>query len=403
MFCLGQNTFMPSRAAEDPATPRLEEFRQPPRTRSAPKSRAAVDGLRKLAVQLGAGGQLPTVAQLRREFSVSTSTLDGALGELENEGVLRCVRGSGVYVADGFKRAVVLICAPDFLAAGHSPFWDLLAEAAKSRARATGQDWGFHFAQPHADSGRGLHPGLLEDLERGRIQGVLAVGLSPEVPNWLAEQGVACVVFAGAGRYSVGLNYEAILSAGMETLAVRGCQRIAVWQPRGLHQTEADARVATAANAAACGAVLAAHGIPHHAEDWNLAGVTSSSEAAQLGGAPLSHREQGRILAERFFPAGSSEEARPDGLLLADDMMAWGALEVLLAHGLIPGRDIQVASHANRGSPVLAGFADRVIRVEVDPAAIVEAVFHLLEDLMAGREPAESVTRVGPAAVLAPQ
>jgi len=386
---------MTARALEGPILAGVDAHPPVPRARSAPKSRAAVDGLRRLAVRLGPGAKLPTVAQLRREFSVSTSTLDGALGQLENEGILRCVRGSGVYVADGFKRAVVLICAPGFLAAGHSPFWDLLAEAAQSRARAAGQEWGFHFAQPHGEAGLGLHPGLVEDLECGRIQGVLAVGLDPEVPEWLEQRGVSCVSFAGTGRYAVGLNYETILAAGMETLIARGCRRIRVWQPKGLYQSGEYSQRAAASARKACKSVLSAHGLAGDFREWELTGVSGTTS--------LSHREQGQILAKRWFGPAANGRTVPDGLLLSDDMMAWGVLETLLDLGIVPGRDLQVASHANRGSPVLAGFADRVIRVEVDPAEIVETVFRLLEDLMAGSEPAEQLTRIGPAAVATPK
>jgi DNA-binding LacI/PurR family transcriptional regulator len=84
------------------------------------------------------------------------------------------------------------------------------------------------------------------------------------------------------------------------------------------------------------------------------------------------------------------EGRKPDGLISTDDMMTRGILAGLRKLGLQVGRDIQLASHVNKGSTVLHGEEGEMIFVEVDPAGIVQQMFAQLETLMAGVMPAEA-------------
>ena len=76
---------------------------------------------------------------------------------------------------------------------------------------------------------------------------------------------------------------------------------------------------------------------------------------------------------------------RPDGLIILDDVMTRGALTTLHRLGLHAGQDIVIASHANKTSSVLHGYEHCLIRLEFDPAEIVQALFALLDAQLQGR------------------
>ena len=55
--------------------------------------------------QLHAGDKLETEAQLSERFSFSRQTIRQALGELENEGTISRIQGSGSYVKNAIPRS----------------------------------------------------------------------------------------------------------------------------------------------------------------------------------------------------------------------------------------------------------------------------------------------------------
>jgi hypothetical protein len=59
--------------------------------------------------------------------------------------------------------------------------------------------------------------------------------------------------------------------------------------------------------------------------------------------------------------------------------------------GVRIGVNVQVASHANRESPILRPWRDEITLLEVDPAALARTMLATLEAMMAGEAPAESV------------
>jgi 5'-deoxynucleotidase YfbR-like HD superfamily hydrolase len=73
----------------DPADPRR------PYAKVAGSIRAAI-----LSGELEPGSQLPTVAQLAELFGVAKGTVDSAIRSLRDEGFVRPLRGSGIYVRD---------------------------------------------------------------------------------------------------------------------------------------------------------------------------------------------------------------------------------------------------------------------------------------------------------------
>ena len=100
------------------------------------------------------------------------------------------------------------------------------------------------------------------------------------------------------------------------------------------------------------------------------------------GDARKTGEEWGRQAFRDLFSADLLEA--PDGVVIADDMITRGAMLAARQLGIVVGRDVKVASHANKGSLILQEYAEELALIEFDPAEIVEAMFRMLERLMAG-------------------
>jgi len=104
--------------------------------------------------------------------------------------------------------------------------------------------------------------------------------------------------------------------------------------------------------------------------------------------------EQGYRTATEVF--GAPRREWPDGIVVTDDMMTRGALVALQNMGVRVGEDVEIATHANRGSKALLGYDHRLTLVEVDPARVVSKMFGLLETLMDGGLPAKRLYTITP-------
>jgi len=108
----------------------------------------------------------------------------------------------------------------------------------------------------------------------------------------------------------------------------------------------------------------------------------------------LSLQEQGYMLAREVFEGPVS--ARPDGLVISNDMMTDGALVAFEELGIRIGSDIKLVTHANVGSPILFGRTKNMTVIEYDPALLAQAMFSMLDTLMAGQQPAEASVWIRP-------
>lgn len=359
-----------------------------PRT-GVSRSHQIGDRLTQLARQLGPDARLPPMVELRRLMGVSMTALAGALGDLEAQGVLVRRNGVGVFTAPRVEAAapwrVTLLCTPNFFRAGHSPFWDMMVEQIHNRAHEDNGEVELHFLQGQGTATRkrgmeALQESLRRDLAAGRHAGVLAIGADASTLTWIEQQGVPVVSFAGGGRYRVGQTNTDVAYLGARTLAERGCRRIGLWQlaiqeqkktrPEALIVGRENQREMFFRGLREGGATPLPELV--HSPEWQ----PSSSSLLTL-----SHQEQGWDAAMRFF---DGDLPRPDALVITDDFMTRGALAVLERMGIEVGHDVQIATHSNRGSALLEPYHDRLIRLEFDPAEVVDLMFQTLQQLWAG-------------------
>lgn len=370
------------------------------------KLQAVSAQLADLAHELGPGAKLPTVLQLRDRLGVSLATLNSALGDLEAQNVLLRRHGVGVFVsASLLRKNIALLCDPSFYrVAGLSPFWDMLVEIGRSRARAKNEGFSLHFARPmqfhvphlqadRKEEGSPLGETLLADLKAGRVDGVLGIGVQLETVVLLEGQNTPFVGFAGPAKYVVALNGGESVRQAIRALAAQNCKKIGLWTPYGPYRPapEDDSASNRGHEYHTFCQMLHELGLPvlegfvHTGSDIRLCKGEWTEE---------SHQMQGYRLACEVW--GSTITAKPDGLFCSDDMMMRGALSAFAKLGVRVGQDVIVASHANAGSQVLLGHEDELTRIEYNPAEVVEAMFDMLETLMDGKTPTDHAVFIPP-------
>jgi DNA-binding LacI/PurR family transcriptional regulator len=347
--------------------------------------------LLELARNLGPGAKLPTMRELCDSLQVSGMTLNRALSELEAQGVINRRQGSGTYVAATYgtprttERTVGLVYDRDIFAAGNSPFTGLLVDEARRRA-AGHERFSFYLAVPSKDN-LPVHDDLAEAVRERRLHGVLFVGeQNPGALQWLLGQNVPVVALAYTpiAPWRVKIDHAAGIRSGVRALAEQGCRHIGLWIPVGVGIGRA-AGAESFTELDAFRTALEEHGLAFEPERvWqhqNLTDVVPPQPAD-------TNQEQGyRAALQVFGNSGTTQQERPDGLVIDDDMMTRGALVALQQAGIRLGTDVKIATHINRGSEVLLGYEDHLSLIEVDPGEIVEAMFSMLETLMDGGTP----------------
>ena len=368
-----------------------------------PKLQSLCARVHQMALELGPGAQLPTALALREALGVSMATLNSALRELEARHVIVRRHGVGMWVSPHLhQKTVALLCESSFLrGAGQSPFWDLLLETARARATSHHELLELHLVSREAPAPSPLQRGLSGEIESGQISGIIGIGLSENAARWIEARRVPFVALFGphfsASSASVNIDVESLVTQGARALREAGCARVEVWSP-----VARDEEHEWRARAALFEQILSAHG-------WPIAPPLlrpDASQSAELGA--LSAQEQGFEIARRAFSAPRAQW--PDGLLITDDTMTRGALAALRALDVEIGRDLHLATHANRNSPTLPALMLRaaaptntgaptgtgVTLLEIDPAEIAETTFALLETLMSGHTPPRRETLVRP-------
>jgi len=100
-------------------------------------------------------------------------------------------------------------------------------------------------------------------------------------------------------------------------------------------------------------------------------------KAGRSEGDDLGNQLPGYNLARSVY---SAPDARPDGLVIEDDMVASGVHKALEELGIRVGDDVKIATHANAGSAVGFALHGRVIQMLFDPTDFVNAMFNLVDD-----------------------
>ena len=348
----------------------------------APKTKDVSLALLEMGRVRGPGIKLPTIEEMCAQFEVSRTTIERALEPLERRGLFRRRRGSGIYVSPTIhQKTIAVVFGGNIFSAFYSPFWLLQLQAVNRQAAERKHRTLAYLDIPQAGEGLGGHAQLIEDLENRRIHGIvlLAPAHGVDESRQFGAYGVPVVVFGGKpSDWTVTHDWLPLLSLSARELVAHGCRRVAL-----LGDAKSADHQVLKRNLREAGY----RGEP--LEDWAY-----DTWASRIPG-PFNRELFGCELARRMI-ADRANTPLPDGLVSLDDTMTRGVITALLQAGLQPGRDIQIVTSANKGSPVLEPYASDLIQIEYDPAASMSAMLDMLETLMNGSTPSQNPVLIAP-------
>jgi DNA-binding LacI/PurR family transcriptional regulator len=335
--------------------------------------------LRTLALEKGPGAQLPTVRVLCESLATTRVTLREALNLLEAEHIIYTKERQGIFVSPNiYHKSIHIFFASSSFAAPASPFWSMLwvelEQEAQRRATFKDEFCTFHLVKPKDDPDYSIPESIDSMLQTERADGALLVGFYTRGKGMLNREGIPGVTFAGEGPWVVRLDGIEFGRMATEVLMRQDCKRMGWWAYNVVtHPLERMEEVQ------AFRQTLQEYRKPLYPELIRIPHVPPQTS--------LSLQEQGYLLAREVFEGPVS--ARPDGLVISNDMMTDGALVAFEDLGIRVGSDIKIVTHANVGSPILFGRTKNMTVIEYDPALLAQAMFSMLDTLMAGRKPAE--------------
>jgi DNA-binding LacI/PurR family transcriptional regulator len=333
------------------------------------RTEQAQERIRALARQKGPEARLPTFIELRETLGISAVTLNHALKALEAERVLERRHGVGIFVSAALnRRHVAVVCNPLlFEGVEVSPFWRLLMEHLHAAVRASTHESSLHFAA-YDDQPAPFFDEFVRSVDQGTIHGVLGLCLDQRAAEWLEARGVPLVTFAGPGQLQATIDRVAMVRLAAEALLARGCIRIGLWINRSpSEQTELFQNELVSALEST---------LRQHGKVLNPALVRLGEERTFW--------DQGFTLAREVFGPHSDPAHRPDGVISNSERLTQGALVALEQFGATPPL---VATHANRGSRVLAPWHSSLICLEVSAETLAGAMLQVLEQQLAGEIP----------------
>ncbi len=360
----------------------------------ATKTQALSAHLNDLAHKLGPGAKLPTMQQLSEQLGISVMTLNRALSELEAQNIILRKQGSGTYVSESLgQKSVALIYERQLIGATASPFGELLLSEAERRAKDHDEKFSIYFSEP-STNGLPVHDDLIEDLKSRKLSGLLMLSQRGSAVKWLLKQKLPLVSlsYRPTTPFRVRIWHAQTAYLGARELARRGAKRIALWVPAGVGIGRAADEESFEELEFFKRALRESEVSFDENLVYNLPNLTDDLQARP------SNQEQGLDAANAVFDL-DKRAGWPDGVVILDDMMTRGALTALSQIGVVPGRDVQIASHTNKGSQTLFGYNRSVVFLEIDPSQVAEAMFEMLETLMSGETPESPVVSIAPTLV----
>jgi len=350
------------------------------------KTHALSEHLASIAMSLGPEAKLPTIQELRRELNVSIATLDNALTQLEIQKVIYRKHGVGIFVSPHVgKKSIGLVCDPGFFRAGMSPFWQEIIEGLRAYGVSKGESCRFYLALPSVQGNFPVPDDLIEDIRNKRLDGVLFIGVNQPAVQWILDQNIPVVAFAGWSQWEVQINYPALLHLAFDAIKANHCQEIGFLTPFFVINGEQVTNPHDTIHQ--FNQLVAEHQLTTRPE-WIWTPDRLALETTQ--------QEQGYNAILSIFGGERTLSDGPKCIICNDDMMTRGALVAMQKLGIRVGEDLKIVTHTNKGSSVLQGYENDLWRIEVDPAAIVAAMFSLINALLEGQKPTKHTILIAP-------
>ena len=344
--------------------------------RQLPKHVRLKLALREKLKELQSGATLPSISSLQAEFGVGLATVTRALRDLQADGLVEARHGIGVFATGRVHLKSVAIYI-DFNVMGQHAgiFPQLLLKGFEVAARRFTDIQYRHYlsAGPGVDWSRRICV-LQDDVRRHLVDGVIMLGrydgqlsdLPVPVVALNAPPGVTC---------RVDLDFEVMIRRALATLKARNCRRVVLLGP-------AHAALPPPEDPYYKTALLERQRREFFRAEAPRQGMATRDEwvcgAASGGDLELTVRSAART----FTAAWQAAPEKPNALICLDDYMTTGAIQAMRELGIEPGRDIQIVSHANRGSNVLADLP--VTAIEFDPTDVAQSLLETVHKLIDG-------------------
>ncbi|GCE11573.1 substrate-binding domain-containing protein [Tengunoibacter tsumagoiensis] len=361
--------------------------------------------LRELAFREGPEAKLPTTRELCVQLNTSLATLSSALRELENQNIIYRKQGSGIFVSPKVHRKAicVLFYSRLFMGKDDSPFWGifwtLFAREMEKRSAVGKEYYSFHLVLDPIDGERtSKHMSLPEDvitliLDK-KVHGVLSVGMESITFDWITQQNIPSVAYAGLGTYMVEAAYKEQARLAVSSLYEQGCRSIGFWSlDSNLFDWTKNVTFQGFRES------LVEYGLEFHPTlvqigTHSLQELTNNEWNNPDAYSHGSRQERGYQMALKVF--GDPAQPKPDGIFITDDMLTSGVLFGLRKLGISIGNELKIATHANAGSPMLFRETEYITLVEIDPAELVQTMFTCLDRLLAGEIPQHAYIDIHP-------
>lgn len=301
------------------------------------------------------GSRLPTVLELAGRFDVSTNTIGKVLDTLAREGLITKRRGRGVHVTRQQRRyRIGLLSELDLLHPRTGYYFRGVASALQAELRKRGAEsllYSGHHLPSSEPPDTPTCPQFWTDAAARRLDGGVVVA-APYTPPWLERFRSSPIPLVGSiVGHGPDTDTAGIVAATVRRLAARGARRI------GLMTWTEEAVVPFRREVAAYGLTTD--------DAW----ISHAFNPGQAGAGWDEFREIWRRTS-----------ARPDGLVIMDDMLFLDAQMAMFELGVRVPDELRLAVQTNRGAAL-------PIRVpldafEIDPAeaaaALAEAVLKLV-------------------------
>lgn len=292
------------------------------------------------------GQKLESESRMAEQLGVSLLTLRHAVGALAHEGLVERRQGSGTYVADfSAKRHVAIVNRADPSIHG-SAFQLRIYHLLGAIFHARGYRHRFYVWGDGTDGGRDFK----EDASHGSVCGVVFVAMhaDPALPI-LREKRIPFVDTAGgATSGGMAMDWPKMVRDGARHLLERGCRKIALMQ--WSYSLPAERCIEALRSA------LSDYGVPLE-EGWIRQTVSPDAPGAGW---------------EQFREIWSAKSEKPDGLIVTDDVLFRDVALGILDSGIKVPDQLQVVTHANKGSGIHYPFP--VAKLEIDPQEYAEAL-----------------------------
>ncbi len=313
---------------------------------------------------LKAGDKVPSIRKLSKEWGVSHWSLRTAQALLEQEGWLQIRHGSGVYVSRRAATPTVgVFTAFDVFQPRTSVFHHLVLRAIREYIETQGMNADIYVGRCAA--GQELPPEqcgrFVDDVEAGRLDGVVIVS-APSLAGW--KNWIASLRFPAVGDhtpYEVEVPSAVMIREAVARLRSASCRRLALlgWGGRKIEDAFREE--------------MTGKGLKLN-ERWIRGDLHPMFSGAGW---------------EEFREIWSAEREKPDGIVVADDVLMEEAGKAIMEMGVAVPRDLRIAALVNKGAPWRWPFP--AIRLEVDPVLYARRLARLLCRLMTGQQIAPSV------------